>query len=190
VPANLAKPAALADCFTRERPVPTARGAAPARTSQPAAPGSAPPGARRQAGALHRPPPPPSIAARRRFVASRLLRNRLRAPREAARRGIPKAEMFPTCSPRPHVVGEHVIRTSRSRANFVRVSDGIRTRDRRDHKPGVSLRSTRPTPVPSGSSGSLLSSTAAERRHRCCTHGAQRWSRRLSRLRRLHLTRR
>ena len=45
------------DRFTRERPVPTARGAAPARTSQPAAPGSAPPGARCQAGAPHRPPP-------------------------------------------------------------------------------------------------------------------------------------
>jgi hypothetical protein len=41
--------------------------------------------------------------------------------------------MFPTCS-RPHVVGEHRSRISRSRAKFVRMSDGIRTRDRRDQK--------------------------------------------------------
>jgi hypothetical protein len=40
----------------------------------------------------------------------------------------------PTCSPRPHAVGERVIRISRPKAKFVRVSDGIRTRDRRDQK--------------------------------------------------------
>jgi hypothetical protein len=38
---------------------------------------------------------PRSSAARRRFVASRLLRNRLLCPREAARKGISKREMFP-----------------------------------------------------------------------------------------------
>jgi len=65
----------------------------------------------------------------------------VRALREAARRGIPKER----CS--PHVPRAHTSRASASSGspglepNSWRVSDGIRTRDRRDHNPAGAGRS-------------------------------------------------